>query len=572
MDKLRSSLRLWSTVLICAVVVLACNLPVLPGRDSPVGTPTMEVTNTPLPFLDITPTPSPGASPTPTSETEEAECTLRAAYVEDVTIPDDTTVEPGETFIKTWRIRNSGTCAWESGTKLAHVSGDDLGGPASVSVPTTGPDAEIEVSVSMQGPEEPGTYRSDWQLETPDGQRFGGVFYVQIVVPGDETPSPTPTPSGEVSTPPEDFLGAVSTDCQLVTFSWVDGRGESAYRLEGPGLEANLAANTTTYPWRNPPSGVSVVTLIAQDSDGDELYRRKTTVAANCGADQSDLAVVSVTFVPTVPVALLPVTVAVEVENQGAGDSGGFMARWWSVKTAPESTCRWLVSDGIPAGDTVELTCKTIAYSSSHATLLTNAEADTNDIIAEVDEENNALEATISVVNAEVVYDFVDSANDAAWIGGPPTTSLGWPGDPEDDQGFARWATGNLETGGAILGLCLETHPKRTTNGFVRGEYEDIGSPDYEIEPGDHFRATVALLEGANAGDVVYRVMLILSEAGGQWILSEAHSYGDGIKVLNVDLSSYAGQSASAILQVDGGETAEGDDACWLEAKILRYP
>jgi len=34
----------------------------------------------------------------------------------------------------------------------------------------------------MQAPEEAGTYSSYWQMEAPDGTRFGDRVYVKIVV------------------------------------------------------------------------------------------------------------------------------------------------------------------------------------------------------------------------------------------------------------------------------------------------------------------------------------------------------------------------------------------------------
>ena len=39
-------------------------------------------------------------------------CTYRAAFLGDVTIPDNTITAPGGAFIKTWRLRNDGNCAW----------------------------------------------------------------------------------------------------------------------------------------------------------------------------------------------------------------------------------------------------------------------------------------------------------------------------------------------------------------------------------------------------------------------------------------------------------------------------
>jgi hypothetical protein len=60
----------------------------------------------------------------------------------------------------------------------------------------------------------PGTYQGNWQLETPEGMRFGSVIYVQIVVPAPtveatstvevtSTREPTETPEGCVTPHPD---------------------------------------------------------------------------------------------------------------------------------------------------------------------------------------------------------------------------------------------------------------------------------------------------------------------------------------------------------------------------------
>jgi hypothetical protein len=577
-------LRSWSLTLVLLVAALACNFPGLSGPDSPAASPSPSASPTDLPFQedpgdagDGTPaaaSPSPSPSPTP-EDVEEDGCTLRAAFVEDVTIPDDTEIEPGAEFVKTWRIRNTSTCDWETGTQLIPIQGDDLGGPEAVAVPPTPVDGEVELSVTLTAPENPGTYRSNWQLRTPDGNRFGGVFYAQIVVPGEPTPTPTATPDADAEPePPSLLLGAVAEDCSAVTLTWVDAVGERSYQLVGPDLNVNLGADTTLHTWDDPPSGTSIVKLTAIDENGDAMGTIETTVSVTCDGDPADLTVASVTFDPASPVARLPVTVTVRVENVGAGDSGNFLAAWWSTKTAPSSTCRWTVTEGLAAGDARDLTCRVAAYSGAFANLVTVAEVDVSSLVYEADEENNALESTIAVVEPEVVYDFVDGAGEAEWAGGPPTGALPWPGTPGDDAGFVRLTGGTLETGGAVQGLCLETRPRPVAGGWVRGEFDTIAAPaEYVVATGDHLHLSLGMLDAAAPdGAVTYRVLLILSEEGATEIAAVPHTYGTGIQTLALDLSSYAGQTAIVVLHVDGGEQPDNDRPCWLEARIYRYP
>jgi len=172
-----------AVVLIMLVLAtLACNLSGPSAETSP--TPGGEAAGA------VTPTPT--LTPAPDVSTQGG-CTLNGAFVADVTVPDNTEFPPSTPFRKTWRLRNTGTCTWEAGTQLVFVSGDPMGGPASVPVGVVAPGATVDVSVDLVAPPTPGTYKGNWQLQAPDGTLFGSVVYVQIVVPEPPTPSPAPT-------------------------------------------------------------------------------------------------------------------------------------------------------------------------------------------------------------------------------------------------------------------------------------------------------------------------------------------------------------------------------------------
>jgi len=153
-------------------------------------------------------------TPEPPLETDSG-CTLDARFVEDVTVPDNSEIAGGAAFRKTWRIRNTGTCDWDPGTLLVFVSGDPLGGPASVLAPASAAGAQVDLSIDFVAPVTPGPYHSTWQLQTPDGERFGTMFYVKIVVPEaapPETEAPTETVAPTV-TPTEEIGGAIPSGC-----------------------------------------------------------------------------------------------------------------------------------------------------------------------------------------------------------------------------------------------------------------------------------------------------------------------------------------------------------------------
>ena len=158
----------------------------------------------------ISDTPDPGASdpatPTPTS-TPEADtltptntpipCNL-GRFVTDVTIPDGTTFEPGEVFTKTWRIKNTGSCAWTSGYDIVFSGGDAMSAASAIQITsgTVNPGQNVDVSVDLTAPASEGTYRGNWQLRDPSDVIFGiensssGFFWVEIKV---KEPAPTET-------------------------------------------------------------------------------------------------------------------------------------------------------------------------------------------------------------------------------------------------------------------------------------------------------------------------------------------------------------------------------------------
>jgi hypothetical protein len=149
----------------------------------------------------------PTSTPVP-DVTAEGGCTLNSSYVADLTIPDGSVLQPGVSFVKTWRILNSGTCDW-TGFNLVFVGGSQLGAPTVVSVPATSAGANADVSVPMVAPVPPGTYKGNWRMQADDGTVFGSTVWVSIVVPSPVTDTPvatstlTPTLTPELTATPE---------------------------------------------------------------------------------------------------------------------------------------------------------------------------------------------------------------------------------------------------------------------------------------------------------------------------------------------------------------------------------
>jgi hypothetical protein len=114
-----------------------------------------------------------------------------AQFIADVTIPDGTTVAPGAVFVKTWRLKNIGTCTWTTSYALVFSSGSAMGAPqpAAVNFPNSvAPGQTVDLSVTLTAPTALGQYIGFWKLRSSSGQIFGiGLtadksFWVEINV------------------------------------------------------------------------------------------------------------------------------------------------------------------------------------------------------------------------------------------------------------------------------------------------------------------------------------------------------------------------------------------------------
>lgn len=131
---------------------------------------------TTLPTETVIPTNNPFVS-TPTAITCDD-----AIWVADVTVPDGTEMTPGQDFVKTWMIKNTGSCTWGTGYTLIHGYDETLEGVAEPLTNAVAPGEEVEVSVRFRAPAAVGEHRSYWRLQNASGSAFGEFLYVSIVV------------------------------------------------------------------------------------------------------------------------------------------------------------------------------------------------------------------------------------------------------------------------------------------------------------------------------------------------------------------------------------------------------
>jgi Ig-like domain from next to BRCA1 gene len=135
-----------------------------------------------------TDTPVP-AGPTETatvipSDTPNTKLCDDSAFVSDASVADGTHMAPGQSFVKTWRIQNTGTCTWTTSYQILYGYGTDkMGGLPTALTAQVLPGQEAEISVNLTAPTKTGNWSAYWRLRNGSGVYFGQRFSVIIIVP-----------------------------------------------------------------------------------------------------------------------------------------------------------------------------------------------------------------------------------------------------------------------------------------------------------------------------------------------------------------------------------------------------
>lgn len=155
----------------------------------------MRTSTSPVLTLPPVATAIPSASqPTPeapaqNTATPSKNCDL-AEFV-DETIPDGSKFPPGTQVVKTWTLKNVGTCSWTEKYDAVFVEGDAMQGPASqplTSIPIH-PGEEVVIQMTFVTPETVGRYRAEFKLRNAYGVLFGfnnpeATYWVDVEVSG----------------------------------------------------------------------------------------------------------------------------------------------------------------------------------------------------------------------------------------------------------------------------------------------------------------------------------------------------------------------------------------------------
>jgi predicted small secreted protein len=254
---MKRRIHILNMIILIAMLLGACNLPrgessedasntaaaatvqaFLTTTARPI-TPTPTLTRIPIGPTTLTTVPAtfqPAASATSICDAMQ--------FVADVTIPDGTVMTPNQTFTKTWRVKNVGTCAWTPSYSIVFSNGNSMNGPTTQALTgNVGPGQTLDITLNLAAPATPDSYRGFWKLRNAAGVLFG-QFYADIKVQA------TPTITNTVKAPVTITLPYMPAESGLVTSGGsinaaTVAAGDSA---TNQGVEAFLSFNISSIP------------------------------------------------------------------------------------------------------------------------------------------------------------------------------------------------------------------------------------------------------------------------------------------------------------------------------------
>jgi cystine transport system substrate-binding protein len=211
-----------------------------------------------------TPGPVGGALPTVAA----AGCRDGMAWVADLTYADNgmkspPALQPGQAFVKTFRLRNTGTCVWEPGYALTFALGSSpmakMGG-SPVQLQSLVPvGAEDDISLALVAPAAPGLYVGTWEMRNKSGVAFGERLSVGVAVQPPPTPAPSPAPTVPVGSFTVDRTRIKPGECAAVAWNihnirevyfYAEGQTPEDHSATGEESRSLCPATTTTYELR----------------------------------------------------------------------------------------------------------------------------------------------------------------------------------------------------------------------------------------------------------------------------------------------------------------------------------
>ncbi|KAL1241116.1 Protein ILRUN [Trichinella spiralis] len=103
-------------------------------------------------------------------------------FIRDETVGEGESIPPNTSFVKVWRVANSGSKPWPPGCMLRLVHSEFYIENRIMEVKALQPGEEADISVTMVSPSAAGVYQSRWKMATNSGYPFGETIWCIILV------------------------------------------------------------------------------------------------------------------------------------------------------------------------------------------------------------------------------------------------------------------------------------------------------------------------------------------------------------------------------------------------------
>jgi len=174
----------------------------------------------------------------PTNGSDDEDCNI-SKYVSE-TIPDGSIYQTGDTFTKSWVIRNAGTCQWTTDYRFVFEEGDQMDGPSSMKLThAVDPGDTYTFEIDLTAPDDDGNYTGVYRIKSDEGDDLG-KYWVVITV---GTPGPPPAAFAVTSVTYDPAHGNVDMACPgtvninaeifssgagVVTYKWETSTGATS--------------------------------------------------------------------------------------------------------------------------------------------------------------------------------------------------------------------------------------------------------------------------------------------------------------------------------------------------------
>ena len=301
------------------------------------------------------------------------------------------------------------------------------------------------------------------------------------------------------------------------------------------------------------PAKTTKYTLTAYGPVGIVIGTTEIVVEEAGGTGRADLVLTDIYKIVTAD----GIRIGYSLENQGDRSAPSSESRLYANGVFKEV----ISVPSLASGSKFEGRFNKWRYDPSTNIIEVNADAGNN--VIESDNTNNNIKMVFPV---SIEYDFIDQANMAQWNNGYQPVTFG--GSPDSIDGAVLYRTDKRLENASGPSKYLETRPRSVYSGFITGDYVILPA----VKPGSWFNAIVGLLEGADAGTVIFEVYA-RAEGDTNWI-----SLGDGVddiydyRLRTVSFpvpERFSGKKTDFRLKVSNTEPLQ-NWAVWVNARLIR--